>query len=92
MDQILGVKGATVKRAIVWIGLWAAAGCGVVGPPIPPEDVGVAPFIERQKRQQAQQAAAQPTAEEPAQEQEPLPSELRGQDEELPPLMPVGTR
>jgi len=81
-----------VKRVILSVGLWAMAGCGVVGPPIPPEDVGVAPFIERQKRQQAQQAAAQPPAAEPLQEQEPPPSELRGQDEELPPLMPVGTR
>lgn len=31
------------------------AGCGVVGPPVAPEDVGVTPIIEKQKRQQAGQ-------------------------------------
>jgi hypothetical protein len=81
-----------MKRVMLSVGLWAMAACGVVGQPIAPEDVGVAPFIERQKRQQAQQAAAQPQTAEPLQEQEPLPSEPRGQDEDLPPLRPVGTR
>ncbi|MCE7979123.1 MAG: hypothetical protein DYH03_18895 [Nitrospira sp. NTP1] len=28
------------------------AGCGVLGAPIPPEDVGVAPIIERQLRRE----------------------------------------
>jgi hypothetical protein len=27
------------------------SGCGVVGSPVPPENVGVTPIIERQKRQ-----------------------------------------
>ena len=60
--------------------------CGVIGPPIPPEDVGVAPVIERQKRQDAMDAK-QREATEP-----PLPMEPLGQDVELPPLRPVGTR
>lgn len=65
--------------------LMAVSGCGVVGPPIPPENVGVAPLIERQKKQQAQEAeSAQPDA--------PLTIEPKGQDEELPPLRPIGTR
>jgi hypothetical protein len=62
-----------------------AGGCGVVGSPIPPENVGVAPLIEQQKQQHAQQAeSAQPDA--------PLVVEPKGQDEELPPLRPIGTR
>lgn len=65
--------------------------CGVVGPPIPPEDVGVTPTITRQKQQHAREE----------QKQEPAPEEetqgvtdpaLQGQDVELPPLRPVGTR
>jgi predicted small lipoprotein YifL len=86
MDQGARVSGAVVKSLTLALISWAIVGCGVVGGPIPPEDVGVAPVIERQKREQAQRAGAQP------QDQEPLPSELRGQDEELPPLRPVGTR
>ena len=31
----------------------ASGGCGVVGAPMPPEDVGVAPIIERQKNREA---------------------------------------
>lgn len=70
---------------------WVLAGCGVIGPPIPPEDVGLTPIIEQQKKQQAQQAVPPPAAER-APETAPPPGELRGQDEELPPLRPVGTR
>lgn len=33
------------------------AGCGVLGAPIPPEDVGVAPVIERQLRREGLLAA-----------------------------------
>ncbi len=35
----------------------ALAGCGVLGAPIPPEDVGVAPVIERQLRREGLLAA-----------------------------------
>ena len=63
-----------------------SAACGVMGSPIPPEDVGVAPLIERQKRLDALGAAKQEAVDEqPA--TEPL-----GQDVDLPPLRPVGTR
>jgi hypothetical protein len=66
--------------------------CGVVGSPIPPEDVGVTPTITRQKLQHAREEQKQEpaAAEEPTQEvTEPA---LQGQDVELPPLKPVGTR
>jgi hypothetical protein len=66
--------------------------CGVVGPPIPPEDVGVAPTITRQKLQHAreeQKPVAGPV-EEATQDVTAPP--LQGQDVELPPLRPVGTR
>jgi len=67
-------------------------GCGAVGLPIPPENVGVNPTIERQKElesvEKKQREAA--TAAEPL---EPQPdSLLQGQDVNLPPLQPVGTR
>jgi hypothetical protein len=66
--------------------LWMSAACGVIGSPIPPEDVGIAPLIERQKKLDALEAAKQEAAEgQPA--AEPL-----GQDVDLPPLRPMGTR
>ncbi|MBS0171845.1 MAG: hypothetical protein JSR62_15975 [Nitrospira sp.] len=37
--------------AAMW-GLLGLAGCGVLGSPIPPEDVGVAPIVERQLRRE----------------------------------------
>lgn len=69
-------------------------GCGTVGAPVPPESVGVNPTIERQKQletlegkqREAEAAAAAESA-------EPQPdSMLQGQDVNLPPLQPVGTR
>lgn len=59
--------------------------CGTIGSPIPPEDVGLAPLIERQKRQDA--LDKKPDAEESQTLMEP-----QGQDVDLPPLRPVGTR
>ena len=32
--------------------MFGVAGCGVIGSPIPPEDVGVSPVIERQLRRE----------------------------------------
>jgi hypothetical protein len=71
----------------VWLA-WAAGlvvSCGVMGPPVPPEDVGVNPIIERQKLLDAQGAKQREAA-------EPQPTEPQGQDVNLPPLRPVGTR
>ncbi|MGH7215780.1 MAG: hypothetical protein ACREIG_00935 [Nitrospiraceae bacterium] len=66
--------------------------CGTVGAPVPPESVGVTPTIERQKKLEAldekqREAAAAAESTEP----QPNPM-LQGQDMDLPPLQPVGTR
>jgi hypothetical protein len=63
----------------------AVAACGVMGTPIPPEDVGVAPVILQQKRADAEAAKREG-------EQTPTLLEPQGQDVDLPPLRPVGTR
>ena len=80
------------RLLILVLGPCMMTSCGVVGPPVPPEMVGVAPLIERQKRQQARPGeAAQPAT-------DPVPGEgLQfqgpvGQDEDLPPLRPIGSR
>lgn len=77
-------------RGLVLIG---AAGllsaCGVVGAPVAPETIGVAPTIERQnKLQEARESNPRDTSVE-TEDQDPA---LLGQDENLPPLRPVGTR
>lgn len=74
------------------VALMAGSGCGMVGPPIPPEDVGVAPLIERQKKQRAQAAGQERSVTEGDPNEGRRFIEPRGQDEELPPLRPVGTR
>jgi len=40
------------RPAAAVFGLLGLAGCGVLGAPVPPEDVGVAPIIERQMRRE----------------------------------------
>jgi hypothetical protein len=75
-----------VRGAIVVLAASVFAACGVVGSPVPPENVGVAPLIERQKKMDALEAE-QREAEEAPPELEP-----QGQDVDLPPLRPVGTR
>ena len=60
--------------------------CGVVGTPVAPEFVGVAPTIDKQKRQHALEAGRQ--AMESA---EPDPT-LGGHEMDLPPSQPVGIR
>lgn len=67
------------------------AACGLVGPPIPPEDVGVAPIIERQKKRDALEATQREAAAAVAAQATTDPV-MQGQDENLPPLRPVGTR
>ena len=80
---------------------WAVAGlilsgviaaCGVVGPPIAPEDVGVNTTITRQKAQLQKSGTVQPADNAPGASVPAEPVEPKGQDEELPPLRPVGTR
>ena len=74
----------------VMIGMLAA--CGAVGPPVPPESVGVNLTIERQKALEAieeKRRGATAAAESAESQPDPL---LQGQDVNLPPLQPVGTR
>lgn len=81
---------ATSIMAGLTMGMLAA--CGVVGSPVPPESVGVNPTIERQKKSESleeKQREAAAAAESPEPQPDPM---LQGQDVNLPPLRPVGTR
>ncbi|MEW6543854.1 MAG: hypothetical protein AB1411_09625 [Nitrospirota bacterium] len=65
--------------ARLWLLLaWALAGCGTVGPPVAPEDLGVAAKLEKAKQQEE---AAKAEAERKKPEEQAVPEE-----EELPPL------
>lgn len=66
--------------------------CGIVGPPVAPEDVGVNQTIRRQKAQLQKPGEAQPADQTPVSPASSEPAGPRGQDEELPFLRPVGTR
>ena len=82
----------TITFVLVGMITGVLVGCGVVGPPVPPENVGVNPTIERQKKLEAleekqREAAADAEPVEPS-----LDPALQGQDVNLPPLRPVGTR
>jgi hypothetical protein len=82
----------TVASGLVGVIMGLLVGCGVVGPPVPPESVGVNPTIERQKKLEAleeKQREAPAAAESVEPPPEPM---LQGQDVNLPPLRPVGTR
>ena len=74
-----------MKTIVVALAICSLTACGVMGTPIPPEDVGVAPVIERQKRLDAE------AAKRASEETQPV-LEPQGQDVDLPPLFPVGTR
>ena len=78
-------------RASIALVILAVAGCGTVGPPVAPEDVGIGPLIERQKKSQAQSPEQGPPPLDSVQSESP---ELRpvGQDQELPSLRPVSGR
>lgn len=86
-------------QGVTWVlvGMLAGtvAGCGSVGPPIPPENVGVDLTIKEQKKKEKLELLRQRKA--AAGEELPdLPVDqlllLEGQDVDLPPLRPVGTR
>ena len=81
-----------VTSVLVGVITGVLVGCGVVGPPVPPENVGVNPTIERQKKVEALEEKQRESAA-AAESAEPLPDPmLQGQDVNLPPLRPVGTR
>lgn len=58
-------------------------GCGAVGPPIPPEEVGIEAKVRKQQQDQANKG------EMPAEDQMATPEE---EAVELPALYPIGTR
>jgi hypothetical protein len=64
--------------------------CGTVGPPVAPENVGVALTIEQQKTRDAIEAQ-QREAVGPVEGVDSDPG-MQGQDVNLPPFRPVGTR
>ena len=77
---------------VVGVSMGVLMGCGAMGAPIPPENVGVNLTIERQKKlelieEKQREAAAEVESAEPQPD-----STLQGQDVNLPPLQPVGTR
>lgn len=72
--------------------LTVVTACGIVGPPIAPENVGVNPTITRQKAELKKSGETQESANTPVSPSQVAPVEFKGQDEELPPLRPVGTR
>jgi hypothetical protein len=81
---------ATFIVAGVTMGMLVA--CGAVGSPVPPENVGVNPTIERQKGLEAleeKQREAAAAAESAELQPDPM---LQGQDVNLPPLRPVEAR
>lgn len=86
------IRRRTVTVLMVGMTIGTLVGCGAVGAPIAPENVGVTPTIERQKKlealQQKQREAAMAT-ETTEPQTDPL---LQGQDVDLPALQPVGTR
>ncbi len=86
------VRTSNVTSLMVGVMIGTLAACGAVGAPIPPENVGVTPTIERQKRLEAlqeKQREAAVAAEGVEPQSDPL---LQGQDIDLPTLQPVGTR
>lgn len=47
--------------ALLFVGV--AAGCGTIGPPIPPEEIGIAARLEHEKeKEKARKAAEEPEA------------------------------
>ncbi|MBI3355793.1 MAG: hypothetical protein HY038_03300 [Nitrospirae bacterium] len=78
-----------MRSLVVMLAAGLMISCGVVGPPIAPELVGVAPTIERQKKQHELEEKQREAAAAEAAEADPA---LQGQDVNLPPLRPVGTR
>ena len=76
-----------MKALVVIVSAGLLIACGVVGSPVPPELVGVAPTIEKQKKQQALDAERQA-----AESAEPDPT-LGVHDMDLPPSsQPAGIR
>lgn len=72
--------------------LTVVTACGVVGSPVAPENVGVNPTIIKQKMELKKLGEAQEAVNTTVSSDQVAPGEIKGQDEELPSLRPVGTR
>ena len=75
-----------MKALVVIASAGLLISCGVVGTPVAPELVGVAPTVDKQKRQHALEEERKA-----AESAEPDPT-LGGHDMDLPPSQPVGIR
>jgi len=49
--------------ALLFVGV--AGGCGTIGPPVPPEEIGIAARLEQEKQKEAEREKARKAAEEP---------------------------
>ena len=88
----MNMRMLSVTSIVAGITMGVLMGCGAVGAPIPPENVGVNLTIERQKKLELLEEKQREAAAE-VEPIEPQPdSTLPGQDVNLPPLQPVGTR
>lgn len=86
-----GVVGVLLGGLLV---IHSLEGCGKKGSPIPPEDIGVAAKLERERQQAAQGARRQAQQVAPAEgERERPPDDLPSEEDvQLPPLRPIGTQ
>jgi len=88
----MNMRMLSVASIVAGMTMGVLVGCGAVGAPIPPENVGVNLTIERQKKLELLEEK-QREAQVEVEATEPQPdSMLQGQDVNLPPLQPVGTR
>jgi len=88
----MNMRMLSVASIVAGMTMGVLMGCGSVGAPIPPENVGVNLTIERQKKLELLEEKQREAAAE-VEPTEPQPdSMLEGQDVNLPPLQPVGTR
>ena len=89
---------ATRRVSLLAVAAMIGSGCGVIGAPVAPEDVGLTPIIERQKTREAEEAgrAVQPPPALPANIPGLTASEgdMSQQTDDLPvpPLQSVGTK
>lgn len=86
------VRPPNAMSVVAGVILGTLVACGSVGAPIPPENVGVTPTIERQKQLDAldeKQREAAAAAESTQPQPDPM---LPGQDIDLPPVQPLGNR
>ena len=69
-------------RWLAGLGFFLVLGCGVVGPPLPPEEIGIE--AKRLKQQKASQPEGPP--------EEGAIAPIDEEKIDLPPLQPVGTQ